>query len=305
MVGLILGFCLGISLGSFIKVLADRSLTEKDNNSVWYKPFLGRSYCPKCKKALRWYDLFPIFSYLILGGKCRYCHKKISPEYPLVELVSGVLIAFLFWNGFDKFLNAPNIFEQVISLSDLFFKTFLISIFLAVALTDLKKTLIPDRIMFPAIVISISYLAFITIFKIYYLYYSLIGTVLGKYLLPPYSDYFRRHALLVADPLLGSFSAAIIISGFFLSLIILTKGRGMGGGDVKLGFFIGLGLGFGGGLLATILAFVTGAITSLFLIVLGKKGFKQNIPFGPFLVLGSLIVLYWSDPLLKWYTQHF
>src|SRR4030081_3703588 len=84
----LLGFVLGTVLGSFALALAERSLNEKS--------FLGRSYCPECKKTLRWYDLFPIFSYLSLKGKCRYCHKKIPIEFPLVELIMGILIAYLF-----------------------------------------------------------------------------------------------------------------------------------------------------------------------------------------------------------------
>src|SRR3972149_5595677 len=92
---LALGFILGVILGSGIKALADRSLS--------YKSFWGRSYCPKCKHKLGWYDLLPIFSYIFLKGRCRYCHKKISIEYLLVELGMGLLMGFLFWQQFHNF----------------------------------------------------------------------------------------------------------------------------------------------------------------------------------------------------------
>jgi leader peptidase (prepilin peptidase) / N-methyltransferase len=291
----LLGFIIGSVLGSFLKALADRSLKNK---SFW-----GRSYCSKCKQELRWYDLFPIFSYLILKGRCRFCHKKLGLEYLLVEILSGILIAGLFYFLYPKFSINADIFSQIIFFGDLIFKTFFITILISITLTDLRKTLIPDRIMLPSIVIAVVYLTVFTAYQIWYLYYSLSLDSFGKYLLPPHNDFFRRHALLLTEPLIGSFIAAFLISGFFLSLIIVTRGRGMGGGDVKLGFFMGLGLGFPGGILATVLGFVSGAILSIFLILLGKKKFGQNIPFGPFLVLGSLVTMFFGGQLLNWYLQ--
>lgn len=289
------GFVIGAILGSFIKAIADRSLTNKT--------FFGRSFCPKCRHTLSWFDLVPILSYLLLNGRCRYCHKKISLEYPFVEIILGILIAFLFWFSSPKFGAAEDIFQQIIFFADLFFKTFFISVLIAITITDLKKTLIPDRIMYPSIWISIIFITFITIIKIIYLYYYLSQNQIGKYLLPPHSDYFARHALITAEPFLGSIFSAIIIGGFFLALIIITKGKGMGGGDVKLGAFMGLTLSFPLSLVAVMLAFLTGAITSIILIIFKKKHFGQSIPFGPFLVVGSLIALFWGNKIADWYLS--
>ena len=283
------GFLLGSVLGSFIKVLADRSLVKQ---SFW-----GRSYCVYCKKHLHWYDLFPVLSYLSTKGKCRYCHKKISWEYPLVEIVMGILIGFLFWSfGFpqDKLL---------IFLPDLIFKTFFITILAVLFITDLKKMFIPDRIILPSLLIGFILSLGITIIKIGYLYYSLLKNPIGKFLLPPHSDYFLRHSLLTAEPFLSGVLMAAIIGGFFWALIIITKGKGMGGGDVKLGAFMGLMLGFPQSLIALILSFLTGAIFSIILIIFGKKHFGQTIPFGPFLVIGSLVALFWGDQILNWYLS--
>lgn len=285
-----LGFILGTVLGSLVKALADRSLKNK---SYW-----GRSHCPHCQKALDWYDLFPIISYLILGGRCRYCHQKIGREYVLVEFLMGVLVAFLFWSfvASDKLL---------IFLPDLIFKTFFIVILGVVFLTDLKKMFIYDRMIYPAILIGFfSYLLF-TVYKIGYLYFSLSQTRVGQLLLPPHSDYFQRHALMAAQPFLGSLLMAVLIGAFFWGLIIMTRGKGMGGGDVKLGAFIGLMLGFPASLVALIFAFFIGAIFSLILITLGKKHFGQTIAFGPFLVAGSLIALYWGQVIIDWYLLDF
>ncbi len=278
-VGLI-GFLLGTVLGSLCLVLAERGLTDK---SFW-----GRSYCPHCKKNLRWYDLFPVLSYIFLKGKCRYCHKKISIEYLVVEVVMGLLIGFLFWQEFSL---------------ELIYKTFFITILVSLFITDIKKMLIPDRIILPSILIGFVLSLVITIFKIGYLYYSLSSHDIGKYLLPAHSPYFFRHAYLISQPLLSGILMAILIGGFFWGLIVVTRGKGMGGGDVKLGAFIGLMLGFPQGLLAIIMSFVIGAIFSVCLLVTGKKHFGQTIPFGPFLVIGSLAALFWGGRIIDWYLN--
>lgn len=287
----LIGFLLGTVLGSFVKVLADRSLTNK---SFW-----GRSYCLNCKKNLAWYDLFPILSYLSLSGHCRYCKKKIKLEYLLVEVAMGILIGFLFWQSRTtlSMLN-PNL---IISVVNLVIKIFFISVLVALFITDLRKMLIPDRIILPSIVLGFFTLLTFTIYKISYLYYYLSQSQIGRYLLPPHSDYFLRHALMTAQPLLGGIIMGLLIGGFFWGLIIITRGKGMGGGDVKIGAFIGLMLGFPQSLLAIMLSFIIGSIFSIGLLILGKKQFGQVIAFGPFLVIGSLISLFWGNRIMDWY----
>lgn len=296
-----LGFVIGAILGSFAKAIADRSLTKR---SFW-----GRSYCVSCKKKLNWYDLFPIFSYIFLRGKCRYCHKSIGIEYLLVEIVMGAMVGLLFYQQAANFqftiFNSQSInnYQSSIIILDLIFKTFFITILVALFLTDLKKMLIPDRIVIPAIWISIIFVTVITIIKIIYLYYYLSQTFLGKLLLPPHTDYFQRHALLAARPLFGDILSGILISSCFMMLIKITRGRGMGGGDVKLGALIGFALGFPASVVALITAFLSGACFSLMLVATGRKNFKSEIPFGPFLVSGSLIALFWGDRLINWYLR--
>jgi len=295
------GFLVGMILGSLVKALTDRSLRNKT--------FWGRSYCPKCRHKLAWYDLFPIFSYLILRGKCRYCHKQIGIEYLLVEVGMGILIAFLFLQSFDNFkflifnLNSNFKFQILNSLFELLFKTFFITVLAILFLTDLKKMFIPDRVVIPAIWIGASSLLVITLLRIGYFYYGLSQTPVGQKLLPPYSDYFQRHALAAFQPFFGGILTALLIGGFFMSLIIITRGKGMGGGDVKLGAFMGVMLGFPQAIFALVISFLTGAVFSIGLIIFGKKHFGQTIPFGPFLVLGSLIALFWGDKVLGWYLH--
>lgn len=298
------GFLLGLILGSFIKVLADRSLSKE---SFW-----GRSYCNACKKHLSLYDLFPILSFLSTKGRCRYCHKKISFEYPLVEIVMGILLGFLFYQnlqsslplGAHVFSLQPIFsFQFFLLLFNLIFKTFFISVLLILFLTDSKKMFIPDRIIIPSLKIGFILSLFITGYKLSFLYFFLKTTPVGRFLLPPFSDYFQRHALYSSIPFLTGVLMAFLIGGFFYLLIVITKGKGMGGGDVKLGAFMGLMLGFPQSLIALIVSFVTGAVFSIILIILGKKHFGQVIPFGPFLVIGSLTALFWGDQILSWYLR--
>jgi len=276
----VVGFLLGSVLGSFGLVLAERSLKNQS--------FGGRSKCGYCKHTLSAIDLFPIFSYIFLRGKCRYCKKKIGIEYVIVEIAMGLIIGFLFLEKFSP---------------DLIFKTFFITILVALFITDIKKMFIPDRITYPAIVISLAYLILVTIYKVGYLFHYLSQSRVGQLLLPPHTDYFQRHALITAYPLLSGLAMAVLIGGFFTFLIYITKGKGMGGGDVKLGALMGLVLGFPNALVALMTAFISGAIFSLGLIALRKKHFGQSIPFGPFLVFGSLVALFWGNEIIEWYLR--
>lgn len=252
---IVLGFFVGIILGSLSLALAERSLQRRS--------FMGRSCCPHCKKVLRWYDLFPVLSFILLKGKCRYCHKPIGVEYVLVEVLVGFLMAFLFSQTFFSFQFIP----------ELIFKIFFITVLVILTITDLKKNLIPDRIIIPAIKISLI---------------SLVGFSIGQFLLLP---------------LLSAIATAILLALFFYFLIIITKGKGMGGGDVKLVALMGLGLGFPNAVLATILGFFVGAVIALVMIIMGKKKFGETLPFGPFLVAGSLIALFWGQQIINWYLK--
>jgi leader peptidase (prepilin peptidase)/N-methyltransferase len=128
-------FILGSAVGSFLNCVIYRLETGES--------FLkGRSYCPHCKHVLSWKDLIPIFSFLILKGKCRYCKKKISFQYPLVELLTGIL-----------FVLAIPIYEALTSI-DLIFYWVLTSFLIIIFVFDLKHYLIPDKVIYPAIAIT-------------------------------------------------------------------------------------------------------------------------------------------------------
>lgn len=289
------GLIIGLLVGSLSNALAQRSLTTTT--------FFGRSYCPHCHQQLRWYDLFPILSYLFLRGKCRYCHQAIPIEYLLTEGLVAILISYTFATVLPANLLTNFSIISVLPIADTLFKTFIIFVMVTTLITDFKQGIIPDRITYPSIVVGIIYSSLITIFKIYLIYQSIVHSALGKYLLPPQSDYFYRHALAASEPLIFGIISGVIIGLFFAALIIFTKGRGMGGGDLKLGIFIGLVLSFPNALIALMLSFLSGSIAGITLLIIGKRKLGQTIPFGPFLSIGTIATLFWSDKILNWYLN--
>ena len=257
---LFLVFILGLFIGSFLNVLIDR--LPQDESVV-----KGRSYCDKCKKTLKWYDLIPVLSFLILSGKCRYCHSPISCFYPIVEVVTGIFFALIYFYLFNiAGLGIMNYESRF--LFDLFYYLFIISSLIVVFFADLKYGIIPDKIVFPAIIISAIYDLRFMIYDFRFLNFFFSGT--------------------------GAFI-------FFLGLYLITKGRGMGFGDVKLVFLLGLFLGFPKIIPALYTAFLTGAFMGLVLILLKKKKLFSGatIPFGPFLVVGTFLSLFFGERIIK------
>lgn len=290
-----LGFILGLCLGSLTKLIADRSLTKK---SFW-----GRSYCESCKKQLTWYDLFPVFSYLFLNGRCRYCKAKLAIEYPLTEIVMGLLIGATFLKLVPLNFLELKMDQQLLVGLGVFSYCIILIILVAVFITDFKTGYIPDRITYPGIWLMFGYLIILSGTKVYFLYEALKNSPIGKYLLPPYSNYFYIHAVDVSAPLFQGALMAFILGLFFYLLIVLTKGKGMGGGDLKLAVFLGLAFGFPYSLVVLVLSFLFGSVFGILMILIGKKKFGQTIAFGPFLSLAGVLTLFFGAEILNWYLS--
>ena len=253
----ILIFIFGLTIGSFLNVIICRLETKK---SI----FFARSHCPKCGAILKWYDLIPIISFLIQKNRCRYCKKKISWQYPMVEIITGLLFLLIFFFNFaqDKNFHFINLSYYLIIVC------FLIIIFVY----DLRHYIIPDKIVFPGIIIALIY---------NFLNYGLLNT-----------DY----RLLLINLL-----SAFLASGFFLSLVLISKGKWMSLGDVKLVFLMGIILGWPSISFALLLSFFSGAIIGISLILFGKKGLKSQIPFGPFLSGATILVILLGSRLFYWF----
>ena len=224
---------------------------------------MTRSCCPECGAVLKWHNLIPIISFLIQRGKCQYCAKKISWQYPMVELSTGLIFLQIFNFKFLIF-NEFSISQFINLIYYLLIVSFLIIIFVY----DLKHYIIPDKIVYPAIIVSL-----ISIF----LNYELL------------------------NPLFSASGAGL----FFFLVILLTKGKGMGMGDVKLAFLMGLILGWPNILIALLLSFFSGAIVGVSLILFRKKKMKSQIPFGPFLSGATILVIIFGSNLFHLFEKLF
>jgi len=252
-------FIFGLIVGSFLNCVIYRLETGGS--------FLkGRSFCPHCKHILDWQDLIPVFSFLILKGKCRYCRKPISWQYPLIELATGIIFLLIFIFHFQAAT-----FQNFLSIGFLLcISCFIILIFVY----DLKHFIIPDRVIYPAIVIA--------------LIFNLLPLAAG----------FSEFSIFKFS-ILSALGAAI----FFLIIVLISRGRWMGIGDIKLAFLMGLFLGWPNILVALFLAFFIGAVIGIILMFLKKKTLKSEIPFGPFLVTGTFLALFLGEKIIHWYLN--
>jgi prepilin signal peptidase PulO-like enzyme (type II secretory pathway) len=267
MIGAIL-FILGLALGSFIHVLASRYDPER---SLLTRDTLGgRSHCTNCKKILAWYELIPVASFLIQRGTCRSCGARLGWSYVWVELASGFIVAFVPWQVAAM---AASYSPHVLALAALWTSAFLI--LLLMALIDIRLQIIPDGLTITLAIIGLAVTA----------------------LAPQGQSWIYQFGIAIA--------AAIGAALFFGLLIAITRGRGMGMGDMKLAFALGLLFSWPEILPLVMLAFVIGAVVGVALIARGSKKMKSAVPFGPFLALAAAAVFFFWQPLLGAYLRFF
>ncbi len=249
---MIFEFLFGLSLGSFFNVVIDRLPQGLALG--------GRSRADCCGLRLGFLDLIPLFSYLFSRGRCRHCQKTISPRYPLVEVLTGLLT-----------LLALSEFPFPFSFYVLINFYFLLIFFFI----DLRYGVVP----LPLIFLNFIFLVLANL----YFYWS------GRSSLAP--------------EILNSILAALFLALFFVFLIIITRRRGMGEGDVFLVFLYSLMVGFPNSLVFVFLSFIFGGLSSLLLIIGGFKKFGQTLPFGPFMSLAAGAAILWGKNLLDWYGR--
>jgi prepilin signal peptidase PulO-like enzyme (type II secretory pathway) len=251
---------LGLCFGSFINALVWR--IHKKRNFV-----SERSECTHCHHVLAWNDLIPVVSWVMLRGKCRYCHKKID-DSPIVELLTAVafVVSYLAWPyGFE-------ISGMVL------FGLWLVALVLLVALAvyDSRWYLLPDSMVFPLIV---------------------VGVVIGI------TRFVFVETMVIGEALLNMILGVGVISGLYFALYEYSSGKWVGFGDVKLGVFIGIILGWQGALLTLFLANLIGLLYVLPLLLLNKVQPSSKIPFGPFLIAACFITFLWGQQVVEWYLQ--
>lgn len=280
-------FIFGLFFGSFLNVVADRVINGK--------PIVkGRSECDHCKKKLASNDLIPLLSYFMNGGKCVHCKKKISVWYPVSELLAGGLFfAVAYWLDLASDINMLWVWILFIYL------LFVSSAYIVLFLTDAKYGYLPNKIVNPTIVVVVLFNLFHLVSRITTSYSNLAKDPFGKYLIE--AGYFQDQAIRLGKEYLLTILVAIIIGLFFYMLTKIKNGQAMGGGDVKLALLIGLFNHFPANVLAIFLGFFFGAAYSIILMATGKKNMKDTVPFGPFLILGSLVALFFGSQILSWY----
>ncbi|WP_141431848.1 A24 family peptidase [Bacillus sp. 03113] len=239
-------FIVGMVLGSFYNVVGLRVPIQQSIVSP-------RSSCPHCKHQLTPIELVPVFSYLFLRGKCRSCKARITPIYPLMELLSGIL-----------FVTAPLVIGWT---TELIVAWTLISLFMIITVSDMIYMIIPDKVL--------------VVFA---------GIFLFERIFLPLEPWW--------DSVLGGLLAFIV-----LLLIAMISRGGMGGGDIKLFALIGFVVGTKTVLLSFFLSSLLGALVGVIGLTFRFYQKKQPIPFGPFIVAGTLAAYYFGDWLVNTYLK--
>lgn len=265
-------FLLGLVIGSFLNVCILRIPADK---SI----VLPASSCPQCGKAIAPYDNIPVLSWLFLGGKCRNCKTKISPMYPAVELLTGILFLGCY-------------FAFGLTVDALKWAVFA-SLLVVLAITDVRERILPDEVNFFGIGAGLLFSLFTK---------PLDGTAL--WLANRWFDYPPPPmALSFLDAVLGALAGSgllwLVAEGYFR-----IRGReGMGLGDVKMMAAVGAFLGLKRTLMTVLAGSLLGSVIGIVLIAASKKGRDYELPFGTFLGAGALLVVFFGTPALHWYES--
>lgn len=246
--------------------LRQQEVSKTKAQSTKYSITRGRSMCVHCKHELAWYDLVPVFSWLMLGGTCRYCKKTISWQYPVVELFVAVLAmsSLLYWP-----------FALNSGLEWLVFVVWVIGLVPLVALViyDLRWMIMPTSLIYAFDVLAV---IFVTLLAI---------------------------STKSWDVTLSAVIGTIVIGGFFWIMYQISNGKWIGGGDVRYGFAMGAVLGWQKALFGLALASYLGTALVLVLLILGKYRKKMRIPFGPFLITATYLSMLFGQQAIDWYKS--
>jgi leader peptidase (prepilin peptidase)/N-methyltransferase len=252
---------LGLAFGSFLNVCIWR---VPRGQSIVSPP----SHCPRCNKPIRGYDNIPVLSYLLLGGRCRYCRKPISVRYPLVE----ALTAALFVAAYARFG------WSALTVKALLFVCLLI----VTALIDLDLQVIPFRLSIPGLGLGLAA--------------SLMAAP------PGFGDALAAAGVGAAFVGFAWLLWRYVLAGVFRRLGVNQK-EGMGFGDLPYAAMIGAFIGLKPLVVALFVAVVAGVLVGFATRLLGRSKAGQPMPFGPFLALGALAGLFWGQAIFAWYAR--
>ena len=278
----------GLIIGSFLNVV----ILRYNENAPLLSPRIigGRSKCMTCQVGLKWYELVPLFSFLVQGARCRHCKHSLNWQYPVVEFLAAlatVAIPAFFFDFYSIGVAAAHggALFHYIALG-----AWLIIGYTTIVLSaiDLRLRIIPDQcnllLMACALVI--------TIFR-----QVNIETLRTASFSGAYATVFGGPL----SPLTSSLVGVLFALALFGGTIYFSKGRGMGMGDLKLALPLGILLGWPDSLVAFMSAFIVGSIIGLLLLAGKRSTLKSMVPFGPFIVVGLYIAIFYSESLLRWY----
>lgn len=253
----------GLIIGSFLNAVVYRL------NAV--ESLLERSHCPNCKKKVRWFDNVPLLSFIILSARCRDCGEKISWQYPLVEVSTGIMFAVL-----------GNYFFNLVDPASWLLTAFYLAVFsllMIIFVYDFKYMEIPMLVLWFG-----------------------VGLGLAYFIWADWQSFGSVSSILDLQVISGILGGAVAFL-FFFSLAAYSKETWMGYGDAYLGLLVGLIVGWPNILGALMLSFTIGALISVGLIAFGKKGMKSQVPFAPFLITGTFLVVVLPQifPMLKYW----
>ena len=264
-------FLFGIVIGSFLNVCIHRL---PHGESV----VTPRSHCPHCGKLIAAYDNIPLASYLLLGGKCRYCHLRISPVYFFVELATGLmfLVSHLLLG------TGPEFFRQAVFGS----------LLIVLVMTDYQERILPDRVTFPGMAFGLLFALLVP-----------VGDGTGSWLAG--LENIPAAAVSILDGLLGAFAGGGFLYVLGELYFRLRHREGMGFGDVKMMAMVGLFLGPKLTLLTILLGSLSGSVIGLMLMFALRKSSDFELPFGTFLGFTAFFASLWGWPILNWYGGFF
>ncbi len=280
-------FLLGLAFGSFLNVVTLRYSPEE--GFYHKKHYSGRSRCLYCQRNLSWYEMIPLFSYLFLKGKCHSCQSKLTVQYPLVELVSGLIFVFVPIILRGLFLSlSPNVLVLIATSSIIWITAFMFM--LAMLVIDWRHYVIPNSVSLTLFIVAL-------IWIVVGQYNGAFSSIYGSSFLKQFAAIFPQFSFQILNHLTGALLGLL----FFLAIFVFSKGRAMGMGDVKLMGVLGLLFGWPDILVVMLLSFIIGALTSVFLMLRGKKKITDKIPFGPFIVISAAIVFFFGAGLMSAY----
>jgi leader peptidase (prepilin peptidase)/N-methyltransferase len=265
-------FLFGLIIGSFLNVCILRIPAGK---SI----VMPSSACPKCGALIRAYDNIPVLSYLILRGKCRGCKAKISPIYPLVELLTGLLfVACYFAFGFSVDTLKWAVFSAIM---------------VVLVFTDLRERILPDVVNFTGFGLGLLLSFFVK---------PTDGTALWLsshlFQFPPPDP-----VLSAADALIGATVGSGLLWLVSEAYFKLRGREGMGLGDVKMMLMAGAFLGAKRTLLTIMAGSILGSVIGIAVILARRKEADYELPFGTFLGAGALLVVFFGTPVVNWYQS--